>query len=58
MIRTSGRHFYYDSAYCAGNLDITDLANTITVEIYQASGGAINLDANILYTYFFGYKLT
>jgi len=58
MIRTSGRHFYYDSAYCAGNLDITNLSDTITVEIYQASGGAINLDANILYTYFFGYKLT
>jgi hypothetical protein len=54
---TIDEHRYYTSQFTCGIFNITNLANTITVHAYQGSGGDLNLDANIEYTFFYGYKL-
>jgi len=55
---TLDEHRYYTSQFTCGIFNITNLSDTITVDAYQSSGGALNLDANIEYTFFYGYKLT
>ena len=54
---TYNTHTNYTSAFTCGIFNITNLSDTITVSAYQSSGGALNLDGNIEYTFFYGYKL-